>query len=141
MRGRGALIRNVVGARQHHWVDAPSPAHGRGVGVRDLGSLSHANRILVLEGSMANGGFDTSRHERLRSPERLEMLRVVEVVQRLVDEDTRHVIDVGAGTGVWTEAFINAGVMDVTAVDSSSIMIEQLQRLVPDARRMQTEAH
>lgn len=89
---------------------------------------------------MANGGFDTSRHERLRTPERLEMLRIAEVVERIVDRDTLHVIDVGAGTGVWSEAFLNAGVPDVTAVDSSSIMIEQIERLVPLARRMQTDA-
>lgn len=89
---------------------------------------------------MTNGGFDTSKHERLRTPERLAMLRTAEVVQRLVDRDTLHVIDVGAGTGVWSEAFLKAGVPDVTAVDSSSTMIEQLQKLVPNAKRMQADA-
>lgn len=89
---------------------------------------------------MSEGEFDTSKHERLRSPERLAMLRITEVVTRLVDRDTRHVIDVGAGTGVWSEAFLNAGVLDVTAVDSSSTMIEQIRLLVPEAKHMQTQA-
>jgi ubiquinone/menaquinone biosynthesis C-methylase UbiE len=89
---------------------------------------------------MTDGGFDTSNHERLRSPERLKMLRITEVVTRLVDRDTMHVIDVGAGTGVWTEAFLNAGVGQVTAVDSSSTMIDQIRKLVPNAKHMQTQA-
>lgn len=89
---------------------------------------------------MSEGEFDTSKHERLRSLERLEMLRITDVVTRLVDEDTRHVIDVGAGTGVWSEAFLNVGVLEVTAVDSSSTMIEQIRLLVPNAKHMQTQA-
>lgn len=89
---------------------------------------------------MTDGGFDTAKHERLRDPERLRMLRIPEVISRVIDADTRHVIDIGAGTGVWSEAFLKAGVLNVTAVDSSSTMIEQIQRLVPEARRMQTQA-
>ncbi|CAN5256519.1 hypothetical protein BH23CHL1_BH23CHL1_12440 [soil metagenome] len=89
---------------------------------------------------MTEGGFDTSNHERLRSPERLKMLRVPEVVTRLVERDTMHVIDVGAGTGVWAEAFLNAGVGQVTAVDSSATMIDQIRKLVPNAKHMQTQA-
>lgn len=89
---------------------------------------------------MTDGEFDTSKHTRLRSPERLEMLRVMEVVERLVDRNTQHVIDVGAGTGVWSEAFLSTGVVDVTAVDSSSTMIDQIRKLVPAAKHMQTQA-
>lgn len=89
---------------------------------------------------MPDGGFDTSRYEMLRSPERLKALRIPEVIGRLVDEDTRHVIDIGAGTGVWSEAFLDAGVVDVTAIDSSSTMIEQLRSTVPNAKHMQTQA-
>ena len=89
---------------------------------------------------MTDGEFDTSKHERLRSPERLQMLRINEVVGRLIDQNTRHVIDVGAGTGVWSEAFLNAGMLDVTAVDSSATMIDQIRKLVPNAKHMQTQA-
>lgn len=89
---------------------------------------------------MSNGGFDSTKHERLRDPERLEMLRITEVVRRLMDRDTMHVVDVGAGTGVWSEAFLNAGVGQVTAIDSSATMIDQIRKLVPEAKHMQTQA-
>lgn len=89
---------------------------------------------------MTNGGFDSKQHERLRDPERLKMLRIRDVVERIVDRDTMHAIDVGAGTGVWAEAFLRAGVGQVTAIDSSSTMIDQIRKLVPDARVMQTTA-
>jgi ubiquinone/menaquinone biosynthesis C-methylase UbiE len=89
---------------------------------------------------MTNGGFDSSKHERLRDPDRLKMLRIRDVVERVVDRDTMHAIDVGAGTGVWAEAFLRAGVGQVTAIDSSSTMIDQIRKLVPDARVMQTAA-
>ncbi len=89
---------------------------------------------------MTDGGFDTTQHERLRDPERLKMLRIKDVVNRLVDQNTQHVIDVGAGTGVWAEAFLDTGVLDVTAVDSSATMIEQIRKLVPQAKHMQTQA-
>jgi ubiquinone/menaquinone biosynthesis C-methylase UbiE len=89
---------------------------------------------------MTDGGFDTAKHERLRDPDRLKMLKIPQVVKRLVHRDTMHAIDVGAGTGVWSEAFLNAGVGQVTAVDSSSKMIDQIRKLVPQAKVMQTTA-
>ena len=89
---------------------------------------------------MTNGGFDTTKHERLRDPERLEKLRIQEVINRVVDRDTMHAVDVGAGTGVWAEAFLRAGVGQVTAIDSSATMIDQIRKLVPEARVMQTAA-
>lgn len=89
---------------------------------------------------MTGEGFDTSNYERLRSPERLKMLRITDVITRLVDKNTHHVIDVGAGTGVWSEAFLNAGMLEVTAVDSSATMIDQIRKLVPNAKHMQTQA-
>lgn len=89
---------------------------------------------------MTNGGFDTSKHERLRDPERLKMLRIRDVIDRVVDRDTMHAVDVGAGTGVWAEAFLRSGVGQVTAIDNSSTMIDQIRKLVPDARVMQTAA-
>lgn len=89
---------------------------------------------------MSNGGFDSSHHERLRDPDRLKMLRIPEVIKRLVDRDTMHAIDVGAGTGVWAEAFLRAGVGQVTAIDNSSTMIDQIRKHLPEVRVMQTAA-
>jgi len=113
-----------------------------GVTFRFRGEIpTHGSRQHIQEyTNMSNGGFDSSNHERLRDPDRLKMLRIPDVVKRLVDRDTMHAIDVGAGTGVWSEAFLRAGVGQVTAIDSSSTMIDQIRKLLPDVRVMQTAA-
>jgi ubiquinone/menaquinone biosynthesis C-methylase UbiE len=71
--------------------------------------------------------------ERLRSPERVARLEVEHVVQlSLQGIPVQQVLDVGAGTGLFSEAFLRAG-CQVTGIDVNPEMLAAARRLVPGA--------
>lgn len=80
------------------------------------------------------------RMDRLRDPERLEQLKMDEVMRQLVSPEINSAVDVGAGTGVYTEALRQAGVSEIIAVDVSEKMLEELIRWTPNVRTIQADA-
>ena len=80
--------------------------------------------------------FDPARSDRLRDPARLERLRVTEVVQRLVTPSARVILDVGAGTGVFAEAFLKAGALEVYGLDHSPVMLAALAEHAPAVKAL-----
>jgi SAM-dependent methyltransferase len=69
--------------------------------------------------------------ERLRSPERLELLEIDRVVGLSLDGLTvRSVLDIGTGTGVFAQAFAARGVR-VCGIDVSSELINLARGYVP----------
>ncbi len=71
--------------------------------------------------------------EGLRAPERLEKLKVERVAElSLEGVDAAHVLDVGAGSGVFAEAFAALG-KEVSGLDKNPKMIESAKRHVPQA--------
>jgi ubiquinone/menaquinone biosynthesis C-methylase UbiE len=70
--------------------------------------------------------------ERLRSAERVARLEVPRVVGlALSGIDVHSVLDVGAGTGLFSEAFLHAG-CEVSGLDVNPDMLAAARRLVPD---------
>jgi len=69
--------------------------------------------------------------ERLRSPERIELLEVERVVLlSLEGTAVKTVLDVGSGTGVFAEAFLRTG-LDVIGIDANPEMVTAARRFVP----------
>lgn len=69
--------------------------------------------------------------ERLRSPERLAWLEVNRVTElSLQGGNLRRVLDVGAGTGIFSEAFAQAG-LEVEGLDATPEMLAAARELVP----------
>lgn len=71
---------------------------------------------------------------RLRSPEhlaRLEVKRVVELVTQ--DPSIRSALDVGTGSGVFAEAFVQAG-LDTEGLDANPEMLAVARDLLPGVR-------
>ena len=69
--------------------------------------------------------------ERLRSPERIARLEVERVIRlSLGGIDVHSVLDVGAGTGLFSEAFLQAG-CKVTGIDVNPGMLTAARQLVP----------
>lgn len=85
-------------------------------------------------------GFPEEKFAMLRDPERIVMLRLDEVLGRIVEPGMTAALDVGAGTGVYTEALLAAGLETVFAVDESEFMLAELKRQVPDAKTLHCEA-
>lgn len=85
-------------------------------------------------------GFPEEKFAKLRDPERIAELRLNEVMARLVEPGMTAALDVGAGTGVYTEALLAAGLGTVYAVDGSEFMLGELQRQVPAATALHCEA-
>ena len=78
--------------------------------------------------------------ENLRAPERIRLLEVDHVVNLcLSGSDIKTVLDVGCGTGLFSEAFLNEGVT-VTGIDINSRMIETAKKAVPGASFQQGKA-
>lgn len=79
--------------------------------------------------------------ERLRSTERLALLDVERVVTLSLEDlvETHHALDVGCGTGLFTEAFINAG-METTGIDVNAEMLAIAREHVPAARFLEAPA-
>jgi ubiquinone/menaquinone biosynthesis C-methylase UbiE len=78
--------------------------------------------------------------DRLRSPQRLEMLEVERVVALcLEDLEAETVLDVGTGTGVFAEAFNQQG-LAVSAIDVNPDLLEIARRYAPQATFRQAPA-
>ncbi|MCL4473266.1 MAG: class I SAM-dependent methyltransferase [Actinobacteria bacterium] len=78
--------------------------------------------------------------ERLRSAERLVLLDVERVVSLSLEGlEARSALDVGCGTGLFTEAFINKGV-DTTGVDVNAEMLVIARNEVPSAQFREASA-
>ncbi len=80
--------------------------------------------------------------EMLRSPERVEQLEVERVADLCLESaDLKSVLDIGAGSGLFTEAFALRGVK-TAGVDVNREMIAAAQRFVPegDFREASAEA-
>jgi ubiquinone/menaquinone biosynthesis C-methylase UbiE len=68
---------------------------------------------------------------RLRAPERVARLEVARVVEVCLEgADVKAVLDVGTGTGLFAEAFVQRG-LTVAGVDTNPAMIEAVQTYVP----------
>lgn len=67
----------------------------------------------------------------MRSPERLALLETERVVDACLEGvAARTVLDIGAGSGIFAEAFVVRG-LDVTGIDVNPQMVEVAQRFVP----------
>jgi ubiquinone/menaquinone biosynthesis C-methylase UbiE len=73
----------------------------------------------------------TAEIERLRSPQRVELLEVERVVDlALAGINAQNVLDVGTGSGIFAEAFANKG-LRVTGIDPNADMLDAAQGFVP----------
>jgi ubiquinone/menaquinone biosynthesis C-methylase UbiE len=71
--------------------------------------------------------------EKLRSPERLRFMEVNRVVRLCLSEtDIRSTLDVGCGTGLFSEAFVMKKIQ-VTGIDVNKQMVEEARNQVQDA--------
>ena len=71
--------------------------------------------------------------EKLRRPERLELLEIGRVVELCLEgADCRSVLDVGTGSGVFAEAFLQRG-LEAAGCDVSEEMVEAARKQVPGA--------
>ena len=71
--------------------------------------------------------------ERLRLPERLQLMEVDRVVRLSMEGlAIRSVLDVGTGTGVFAEAFAKEG-LTVAGIDPAPDLLAVAQRFAPDA--------
>jgi SAM-dependent methyltransferase len=78
--------------------------------------------------------------DRLRSPERLRILEVERVVELCLEQIfITRVLDVGAGSGVFTEAFALRN-LEVTGIDKNPAMIKKASDLVHNARFREASA-
>ena len=69
--------------------------------------------------------------ERLRRPERIELLEIDRVVDLTLAEIHAHnVLDVGTGSGIFAEAFANKG-LHVTGIDPNPDMLNAAQEFAP----------
>jgi len=75
-----------------------------------------------------NGGTD-----RLRTPERLAILEVERVVNSVLEEDIKSVLDIGTGNGLFAEAFASHG-KEVTGIDVSEEMIKAARKNLPNGK-------
>lgn len=70
----------------------------------------------------------------LRALDRIERLQPARVVAACLDGvSLRSVLDVGTGTGLFAEAFLDAG-LSATGVDTSSTMVRLAAQQVPEAQ-------
>lgn len=66
--------------------------------------------------------------DRLRTPERVSLLEVDRVIENcLTGQNISTVLDVGTGTGLFAEKFLNRG-FDVAAIDSNPAMVAATQK-------------
>ncbi len=73
----------------------------------------------------------TAEIERLRAPERVNLLEVKRVVDLALEGiKARSILDVGTGSGIFAEAFSKEG-LSATGIDPNSGMLEAAQGFVP----------
>jgi ubiquinone/menaquinone biosynthesis C-methylase UbiE len=73
----------------------------------------------------------TADIERLRAPQRVALLEVVRVVDLALEGiDVQNVLDVGTGSGIFAEVFVNKG-LQVTGIDPTLDMLKAAQEFVP----------
>jgi ubiquinone/menaquinone biosynthesis C-methylase UbiE len=79
--------------------------------------------------------------ERLRNPERVARLEVDRVVPLVLAglPDTKSVLDIGAGSGLFAEQFAARG-LTVTGIDANPQMVEAARGFVPSGTFEQGEA-
>ncbi|MHB0867023.1 MAG: class I SAM-dependent methyltransferase [Thermoleophilia bacterium] len=78
--------------------------------------------------------------ERLRSPERLALLEVERVLALSLEGlQAKSVLDVGCGTGLFTEAFIDVG-LEVVGIDANADMLAIARTHAPTARFQEATA-
>ncbi|HUI30305.1 MAG TPA: class I SAM-dependent methyltransferase [Candidatus Acidoferrales bacterium] len=69
--------------------------------------------------------------ERLRNPERIELLEVERVVPSVLDGiNAQSILDIGTGSGIFAEAFAKEGV-SVSGIDPNPDMLKAAQEFVP----------
>jgi ubiquinone/menaquinone biosynthesis C-methylase UbiE len=77
---------------------------------------------------------------RLRAPERVARLEVARVADLCLEgADVKAVLDVGTGTGLFAEAFVQRG-LAVSGVDTNPAMVEAVQTYVPAGTFQQASA-
>jgi SAM-dependent methyltransferase len=78
--------------------------------------------------------------ERLRAPERLELLEVSHVIDSILDGvHVRTGLDIGTGSGIFAEEFARRG-LAVTGVDANPKMLHSARHYVPAGRFVQAIA-
>lgn len=80
----------------------------------------------------ANEKIYSGSADKLRDPERIQLLEVPEVVRHCLDSSIRSVLDVGTGSGLFAEAFVKKG-LEVRGIDLNPGMISEAQKRVPQA--------
>jgi len=87
---------------------------------------SMRKKVISLHEKLYNGDI-----ERLRTPERVARLEVERVVALCLDAtDLKSVLEVGIGSGLFAEAFVQHG-LEVAGVDVNPQMIVAARRFVP----------
>jgi ubiquinone/menaquinone biosynthesis C-methylase UbiE len=77
---------------------------------------------------------------RLRAPERVARLEVARVVDLCLDgADVKAALDVGTGSGLFAEAFVQRG-LTVAGVDTNPAMIEAVRAYVPEGSFQESPA-
>jgi 2-polyprenyl-3-methyl-5-hydroxy-6-metoxy-1,4-benzoquinol methylase len=72
--------------------------------------------------------------DKLRSPQRVKLLEVERVVELCLDSiDVKSVLDVGTGSGLFAEAFMQM-VDEVTGIDTNPEMIEAAKGYAPEVK-------
>ena len=81
--------------------------------------------------TMSDKRFNASKIERLRSPERMELLEVKRVVDICLENQSIHsILDAGTGSGVFAEAFHSHG-LEVEGVDVNAEMVAACIEILP----------
>ena len=76
----------------------------------------------------------TATIERLRLPQRVELLEIDRVVDLvLADIEVKSVLDVGTGSGIFAEAFAKKGIA-ITGIDPNPDMLEAAKSFVPTGK-------
>jgi ubiquinone/menaquinone biosynthesis C-methylase UbiE len=69
--------------------------------------------------------------EMLRSPERVNLLKVEEVTDKCLEgKEIANILDVGTGSGLFAESFSKRG-LDVSGVDANPEMLEAAKQFIP----------
>ncbi|MGL5616819.1 MAG: class I SAM-dependent methyltransferase [Sarcina sp.] len=71
--------------------------------------------------------FDVKKFEKLNNPKRLEMINLTEILKELNLPENPTLVDIGAGTGLFSEEFLNLlPTASLYALDISELMINYI---------------